>query len=235
VGELCTGEINGTNYQMSIGFWHFLDNPPLPVQLTSFSVIAIKNGVELNWQTTTEVNSYGFEIERRTISDHQVIQSSIDTWQKIGFVFGSGTSNAPKEYSYTDTISSAGGYVYRLKQIDQDGSFKYSHSVEVTTLMPKQYALSQNYPNPFNPETTINYDLPIQCQTTINIFNIMGQLVRTLNSKIQGPGYMSIKWNSCDENARSVSSGIYFYRLTISPMDGKAIVFQQTKKMLLVK
>ena len=78
----------------------------LPVELVSFGATADHNAVALSWTTATEVNNYGFEIEKAATGD----QSSAITWNKVGFVEGSGTTNSPKEYSFTDNNLSAGKY-----------------------------------------------------------------------------------------------------------------------------
>lgn len=131
-----TGWIGGKN-----GTILKYQNHVLPVELMSFTADFVNNAVQLNWQTATETNNYGFEIERR--SDKQ-------EWKNIGFVEGHGNSISPKAYSFTD-ISTSGlsKFQYRLKQIDTDGSFKYSDIVEVEIVL-NQYQLSQNYPNPFS-------------------------------------------------------------------------------------
>ncbi|MEW6061492.1 MAG: LamG-like jellyroll fold domain-containing protein, partial [Bacteroidota bacterium] len=114
---------------------------PLPVELTSFAVSAKQNAVELKWQTATEVNNFGFEIERRAISDRHLQGDGHFAWSKVSFVEGYGNSNSPKEYSYADKNLSNGTYSYRLKQIDRDGKFEYSQSVEVTVAnAPKEFA-----------------------------------------------------------------------------------------------
>src|SRR5690606_23034945 len=99
---------------------------PLPVELSSFSAVIIGSSVKLNWQTETEINNYGFEIERKVGSS----QSSIGNYEKIGFVNGNGNSNSPKQYTFTDEGLMAGKYNYRLKQIDDDGQFEYSKVIE---------------------------------------------------------------------------------------------------------
>ena len=126
-------------------------NEPLPVELTSFTASTDKNAIDLNWETKTEVNNYGFNVERR-INDGD--------WDSIAFIEGNGNSNSPKEYSYIDKDIFAGGskFQYRLKQIDNNGSFEYSDVVEIEVVPPDE--LSQNYPNPFNPSTTIRFSLP---------------------------------------------------------------------------
>ncbi|MDP3831851.1 MAG: hypothetical protein Q8Q47_11305, partial [Ignavibacteriaceae bacterium] len=97
----------------------------LPVELTSFSANIISKSVNLTWQTATEVNNYGFQVERKTDKVESI-------WEEIGFIAGSGNSNSPKEYSFADnSLNNSGKYSYRLKQVDNDGSYEYSSVVEV--------------------------------------------------------------------------------------------------------
>jgi hypothetical protein len=190
-------------------------NEPLPVELTSFTASMDKNEIELNWQTKTEVNNYGFNVERR-INDGD--------WDSIAFIEGNGNSNSPKEYSYIDKDIFAGGskFQYRLKQIDNNGSFEYSDVVEIE-VVPTQYELSQNYPNPFNPSTTIRFSLPKQTQLKINIYNMLGELVTTIAEGMYESGYHKVTFN-----ASNLPSGTYIYRLESSD-------FVQVKKMILLK
>ncbi len=97
---------------------------PLPVELSSFAASLNQNTIDLNWVTKTEVNNYGFNVERRI---------NEEDWRTIGFVEGNGNSISPIEYSYTDRDLFAGGskFQYRLKQVDNDGTFEYSDIVEV--------------------------------------------------------------------------------------------------------
>ena len=121
----------------------------VPVELVSFTAHRKGSGVILNWQTATEVNNYGFNIERCSASlttDNKNIE-----WVTIGFVNGHGNSNSPKSYSFTDTNPTLNHVQYRLKQIDSDGKYEYSKIVEVSIEAPAEFILHQNYPNPFNP------------------------------------------------------------------------------------
>jgi hypothetical protein len=190
-------------------------NAPLPVELASF--IAAFNNLEvmLSWKTETEVNNFGFNVERR-INDGD--------WDSIVFIEGHGNSNSPKDYSYTDKDLFAGGskFQYRLKQVDNDGQFEYSDVVEVE-VVPDQYELSQNYPNPFNPSTTIRFSLPKETQLKINLYNMLGELVETIAEGTYETGYYKVTFN-----ASNLPSGAYVYRIESSD-------FIQTKKMVLIK
>jgi hypothetical protein len=184
----------------------------LPVQMTSFTALVQGMNTELHWNTATEINNYGFEAERRAIGTQLLAnnqQLKIGNWNKINFISGAGTCNSPNEYSYTDTKLSAGRYEYRLKQIDLDGSFKYSQSVEVEILAPNALTLFQNYPNPFNPTTTIEFALAEDGFTSLKVFDILGREVITLVDENLRAGII----HQATFNASKLSTGMYFYRL----------------------
>ena len=95
---------------------------------------------------------------------------------------------------------------------------------------PREFALHQNFPNPFNPDTTIKYDLAESADVTLQIYNVLGQVVRTLvASEAQNAGRYQIRWNGMDDRGVSVSSGIYFYQISA---EGK---FQNVRKLMLLK
>jgi len=196
----------------------------LPVEITLFTATATRTDVNLHWSTATEVNNYGFEVERTVISH----QSSVISWNKAGFVEGNGTTNAPKEYSFTDNTLASGKYSYRLKQIDRDGKFEYSKSVEVTIGQAvKEFALLQNYPNPFNPSTRIQYSLAEAGQVSLKIYNALGHEVATMVNGHQEAGDYSVPFTT-NKGGLNLASGIYFYRL-------EAGSFMSTKKLTLMK
>ena len=197
----------------------------MPAELTSFTVAVKGRGVELAWRTATELNNYGFEIEKmrmNVVDGRMKDELGIMNWVKIGFVEGRGTTNAPQSYSFIDN-SASGTVAYRLKQIDRDGQFEYSNQIEVTIAAPKVFALMQNHPNPFNPATAINYALPAAGHVTLKIYNLIGKEVATLVNGVQDAGVKIASWD-----ASQLPSGIYFYTLRTND-------FSATKKMLLVK
>jgi hypothetical protein len=200
-----------------------ISSQALPVELTSFTAKIAEKSVELKWNTATETNNYGFEIERTTTTGHpeqanapkgastpspkngSVAQHD---WVRIGFVEGNGTTNAPKSYSFVDK-SASGKISYRLKQIDRDGKFEYSQTVEVTAAnTPKEFALEQNYPNPFNPTTAISYQLSAFGFTTLKIYDALGREVATLVNEVKEAGSYSAQFDGA-----KLSSGVYFYKL----------------------
>jgi len=199
------------------GVWTRPLTEVLPVELVSFNVTSGDKTAAISWSTATEVNNYGFEVERRFVGEEKL------KWAKIAFVQGAGSSSSPKQYSFTDQPLAAGHYAYRLKQIDSDGSFKYSQTVEAVIETPKLFLLGQNYPNPFNPSTTITFDLPMKSLVTLKVFDLMGREVATIVSGELSAGNHTRQWN-----AANMSSGIYFYRLQA----GSSIA---TKKLVLLK
>ena len=195
------------------------DNAALPVQMTSFVVNANRLNAELKWTTATEVNCYGFEIQRRLATGAEA------AWTKVGFVQGAGTTDSPKDYSFTDVKLTPARYTYRIKQVDTDGKFEYYTPAEVEIgLAAKVLMLAQNYPNPFNPSTNIEFTLPADGRAVLKVYNILGQEVAELfNGEAQAGRIIQARFD-----AAGVSTGLCFYRLQFG---GKTLI----KRMLLVK
>ena len=192
---------------------------PLPVELSSFTSSVSGQSVNLSWSTATEVDNYGFEVQK---SENQ------SDWSTIGFVHGSGNSNSNKQYAYTDQQAGTGTIYYRLKQIDNAGTFKVYDPISVEVEIPKDFTLSQNYPNPFNPATTINYTLPTAGSITLQVYSMNGELVQTLIQGYQAAGSYSVSFD-----ATRLASGTYAYRLITTGADGQTQ--SALKKMLLIK
>ncbi len=100
--------------------------------------------------------------------------------------------------------------------------------------LPESFSLNQNYPNPFNPSTTISFDMPVAGHATVTIFNTLGQDISTLMSGPALAGRNTITWNAEDNAGRSVASGVYFYRLTVTGVDGK-MAYRAVQKMMLLR
>jgi len=197
---------------------------PLPVELISFAATQTNDDVALSWQTSGEVNNYGFDIERAAYpKEGEVNSGNVGSWSKIGFIQGYGNSNSPKSYSFMDRNAPSGKVQYRLKQMDFDGKYKFSNVVEVNVDVLNRLELSRNFPNPFNPTTTINYNLPNVSKVKLVIFDVTGREVATLVNEFQSAGKHSVNFN-----ASRLASGVYYYRI-------QAGTIVQTKKMILMK
>ena len=129
-----------------------------------------------------------------------------------------------------------------LKSYLSPGDFSRLMALVKEVQLPTNYTLSQNYPNPFNPTTTIHYTIPsieqraqskentalYALRTTLKIYNLLGQEVRTLVDEAQEPGYYTVIWDGKDKNGRGAASGVYLYRLSVEN-------FTATKRMVLMK
>jgi hypothetical protein len=197
----------------------------LPVEITSFDALKDNDKIKLDWTTATEVNNYGFEVERASTG-------SAPDWEKIGFVQGHGNSNSPKKYTFFDENPPAGNLQYRIKQIDVDGYSKYyvkiaEINLNVTAVkenqVPKEFSLLQNYPNPFNPFTIINYQLPTGSFVTLKVYDVLGNEIATLVNEEKAAGEYKVNFNSSN-----LASGMYIYKLNAG---GKTFI----KKMILMR
>lgn len=183
---------------------------PLPIELSSFTATQVNgNNVRLDWTTLSEVNNYGFYIQRRAAEDpeFQTLPNS--------FLAGNGTTNIPHHYEYVNAQVSAGSWFYRLKQVDFDSDVHYSEAIHLDVLTdvkgstPACFELLQNYPNPFNPSTEIRFSVESPGRATLEVWNVVGQMMMTLFDGPTGPGnYYTVKLN-----ASNLSSGVYFYVL----------------------
>jgi cytoskeletal protein CcmA (bactofilin family) len=205
-GRLLAGAVTAT------GAVTLIDNTALPVELVSFSATANRLNCDLLWTTATELNNYGFEIERRAVQSGpaQEMEQRNQKWIRIGFVQGAGTSSSPRKYSYTDRGLNPGKYEYRIKQIDRDGTFDYCDTVEIDVgLMPKSLMLSVNYPNPFPRNTTVEFTLARDGIAVVKVYNIHAQEMATLFEGIADAGRLY----QCRFDASQIPYGMYFVRL----------------------
>jgi hypothetical protein len=221
------------NYQATSP-WNLLDvtsngtytnpsNQQLPIQLVSFNVnVLSSDGVELLWSTASEINNYGFYVQRS--ADAKTFATLPGSFQP-----GHGTTIEHHDYSYTDATAGDVQYFYRLEQVDRDGTITYSESKEaggttgVKEQKPTEFALQQNYPNPFNPTSVIEYSLPSSSHVLLELYNLLGQKIATLVNDVKAPGFYQVQVDGAN-----LASGVYIYRLTAGQ---KTFV----RKMALVK
>ena len=198
----------------------------LPVELVAFSAIVDNAGVVLNWQTASETDNAGFEIEQQsggleTGSGELVVSD----WEMIAFVEGHGTTDSQRSYTYAVSSDlNPGLYRFRLKQIDFDGAFEYSPVVEAVVEVPRQLSLGQNYPNPFNPQTNIDFTVPASGQASLKVYSMLGRQVATLFEGQAESGRLYTRSLS----AGDLATGQYVYVLDF---EGQKL----TRTMLVVK
>lgn len=192
----------------------------IPVELISFTGVLDKDKVILNWVTATETNNSGFEIQRKDSG----ARSQESEWEVIGYVDGNGTTTQTNTYLFIDKNITNGIYKYRLKQIDFDGTYKYSNEIEIViNNTPTEFALYQNYPNPFNPATVIIYQIPKDGLVTLKVYDILGKEVATLLNENKSVGRYSINFDGSN-----LASGVYIYQI-------RSGEFVSSKKMMLIK
>jgi len=186
----------------------------LPVELISFDFKLADGGINLSWVTSSELNNKGFELQK----------FNKNKWEVVSFIEGRGTTAGKNYYSFLDKkVTSGNIYQYRLKQINFDGTFQFSKTIEVNYLTELSYHLYQNYPNPFNPVTSISFSLPEEGRVKLTVHNLIGETVAIILDKKMEKGIYSFSFD-----ASSLTSGIYFYRLEVND-------FVSTKKMILLR
>jgi hypothetical protein len=218
---------NTVNHTLSgtvTGFSDFTggEESALPVGLSSFTSLVSERNVLLKWTTFSEINNAGFEIQRAAAKSQPYIT---DEFKKTGYIKGQGTANTHTDYTFEDKKLSTGKYMYRLKQIDNNGNFEYHNlSATVEIGVPNRFNISQNYPNPFNPSTRIDFQLPIETNVLIAVYDITGREIEVLiNNEHKKADFYTIVYN-----AGKLASGIYFYRIVTDK-------FVMTKKMVIVR
>ncbi len=179
-----------------------------PVELTYFNGRAREKGIDLFWETASELNNYGFYIERK-------ISGAGGNWETIDFVPGHGTSHKVINYKYFDDKGLVRNtvYRYRLLQVDLDGSKadgEYSNEIEIP--FGGEIAV-QNHPNPFSESTMITISVFHKTDLKIEVLDIFGKAVKTLADETVQPGDYSVNWFGDDESGAPVPSGTYICRI----------------------
>jgi hypothetical protein len=198
----------------------------VPTGFTNFTLSWSAPLSRLNWSVNSEISIDRYVVERSSGSD----------FIEIGSIQAKGNSDTSVHYEFVDTPP-AGSFQYRIRQWTNDGGQEVSKTINVNTstnsVSPgsniiRKFELQQNYPNPFNPETEILFSVPDKSQVELKIFNILGQQAAKLIDGIKEAGDYKINFN-----ASNLSSGIYFYTLKATGINGKKYI--ETKKMVILK
>ncbi len=201
----------------------------VPVELISFNATIENSYVNLNWKTASELNNYGFRIERCEKSNMPAGQAGVksEKWETISFVEGRGTTAEIQNYSFKDGKPLLGKSVYRLTQIDFDGTEKIVATEEVNFVGSLSYSLEQNYPNPFNPSTKIKYSIKTDAQVKLTLYNLMGEVVGVLVNESKEAGEHEFIFDT-QQFSNSISSGVYFYKINAGN-------YSASRKMVILK
>jgi hypothetical protein len=176
-------------------------NYPLPVELLSFAATIKNSSVELNWSTATEFQNKGWDIERYVPGDI--------AWQKLGFVQGKGTTATTSIYSFVDNrIAINANLQYRLKQIDENGTVKYSNIVSVKFAGAKTEL--SNYPNPARNTTIAKFNIAANSKVSLQLFSGAGQLLQQIVNENLSAGEYSYQLNTA-----SLTPGEYYLKLVV--------------------
>lgn len=197
----------------------------VPIQLGSFTGRVVSGGrVLLEWGTISEINNFGFIVQRR--ADGGIAFADLPG----SFVPGHGTTNQPRFYSYIDETATGGSWQYRLKQLDLDGTVHLLDPIHVsipTTVaeqrIPTTFFLSQNHPNPFNPTTIVRFGIPLGTHVLLEVFDALGKPVLRPVDGVRQAGIHELVID-----ASNLAAGMYVYRL-------RAGTYQDSKRLMLVK
>jgi hypothetical protein len=189
-------------------------NAVLPVELTTFTARLDGRDALLSWQTASETNNAGFDVQ------------SLDAgaWQTLGFVPGAGTTSETQNYAFRVDALAPGTHRFRLRQIDFDGAFAFSPVVELTVDLPEPYRLTAAFPNPFNPRTSFELIVRRSQRVTVSVFDVLGRRVATLFDGTMAAN----EARSFSFDGAGLPSGLYLYRA-----EGES--FSATRRMTLSK
>jgi hypothetical protein len=199
---------------------------PFPANLQATD--SLQSTVQLTWDFVSHPNIMGYDIYRSRW------QNGVYTKLNTLPIFDNSytDSSVPDTLSYwyyvTALYVGPGWTAQSLASTKESGRILSPVGVSEEALIPREFFLSQNYPNPFNPTTSISYGLPTDSHVKIEVFNLLGQRVRTLVDEVQKAGYKRLVWDGRDGQGKAVASGMYLYRLRTDDN-------QATKKMMMLK
>ena len=206
-----TGDTSPTN-----GTPDYLEQGTLPVELGALEATADGDAVTLAWRTSSEEGNTGFHIEMR--------RAGTGTFGALGFVAGAGTTTEGASYHYRTSDLDPGSYLFRLKQVDRDGSVSYSADVEATVELAEAFVLESAYPNPFNPQATIRFAVREAQKVRVALYDVLGRRVAVLYNGVPAAGEMQ----SVQIDGSRLASGTYLVHL-----EGRS--FSRTQRVTLVK
>ncbi len=199
---------------------------PVPANLIASDTLA--NRVEVRWDSVGSENLAGYNVYRSQWETGDIEKLNDTPLQARTFTDTTAADSITYWYCVAAAYAGANWNAESFVSNKDAGGVRHAVGIAEENLIPKEFFLSQNYPNPFNPTTLISYGLPKDSDVKVQIFNLLGQRVITLVSEHQTAGLKSVVWDGKDGAGKSVTSGVYFYRIDTGD-------HQDTKKMLLLK
>ncbi|MCB2203551.1 T9SS type A sorting domain-containing protein [bacterium] len=173
---------------------------PLPVELTSFAAYLRAGTAELQWGTATELNNYGFEVQR-AVND--------GAWLPRGFVTGGGTVNTPRQYRWSEDVSRLHGVIrYRLRQIDRDGTEEIHGMVTLSASPSGDEGIASMYPQPATGSVTVSYRGSGVEAATLSLFDLSGRLLQQHRSDVANSS-----WETRVLDVSALGPGSYILQL----------------------
>ena len=188
---------------------------PIPVELSGFGATVADETVRLTWTTASETNNAGFHVEHRG--------PDAEGFASTGFVEGHGTTDAPQQYRYRTDPLDPGRHVFRLRQVDVDGTATRSDTVAVRVRLAEA-ATMQVAPNPVRTQATVSLRVRTEQAVTVHLYDVLGRQVRTVHEGPLAPD----RAHTLRVNAGDLSSGLYLLRA-----DGEH--FQRTRRITVVR
>lgn len=174
----------------------------VPVELTDFTAQLDGTTAQLQWETASETNNAGFEV--------QVRREGQSTYNAIAFVEGNGTTTEARTYSHTATNLQPGTHYFRLKQVDFDGVFAFHGDVEVAVGVPGTHLIEAAYPNPFNPSATFRFAVSNSQTVRAELVDMLGRVVASLYDGTPAAD----EFQTIAIDGSGLTSGTYLIRLT---------------------
>ena len=194
--------------------WYKNESSVLPVELADFRAVTSGEQAVLTWRTLSETNNEGFGVERRTDG----------TFEQIGYVRGAGTSIESNEYRFRTEALPPGAHVFRLRQVDRDGTSTYSEEVEVEIALASAYTLTRPHPNPAAQSAELELQVREAQHVRAEVYDYLGRRVETLHDGVIPANQV----HRLTVDGRALPTGAYFVRVV-----GQG--FETTRSVTLVK
>jgi hypothetical protein len=200
----------------------------LPVTLISFKAVPSYAKIVLEWLTASEENNAGFYLMRadEKAGDYRRLNEQL--------IEGNGNTSVTHYYQFEDTdVEIEQTYYYKLFSVDFNGDvYEYpTIAAGAAVMLPQSFSLKQNFPNPFNPTTKMSFDVPQESNVKLEVYNMLGQKIRTLvDGRLQPGIYQNVIWDAKDDRGNSIANGIYYLVFTADAQNIK-----QVRKMVFMK